>query len=118
MVAPVGCEDKEENRVEFVVVGEVEPSDELNREGLVLVFGMGFVELLAELGAKEDAIFDMNDPEAAPVGFVATPLVGGEVCAGGLLVFPIPMASSIRVGIFGTGGGGETGTPNGFLDPV
>ena len=28
------------------------------------------------------------------------------------------IASSIRVGTFGTGGGGEVGIPNGFFDPV
>jgi hypothetical protein len=37
------------------------------------------------------------------------------ICCSSCCLF---IASSIRVGTFGTGGGGEVGIPNGFFDPV
>lgn len=40
------------------------------------------------------------------------------LCCSWIAANPPPMASSINVGGFGTGGAFSTGTPNGFLDPV
>ena len=70
--------------------------------------------------AKSDAILDIVEPGPGLE-------IVGDVCPGcpfcccrciscsSCCLF---IASSIRVGIFGTGGGGEVGIPNGFFDPV
>lgn len=116
VVAPVGWEETEEKRVSV--------------EKLLFVVDVIWGERVFALGlfpkpsvAKSEATLDIVEPA---LGLD----VGEDICPGcpfccccccccicrsSCCLF---IASSIRVGTFGTGGGGEVGIPNGFFDPV
>ena len=129
MVMPVGWLEREEksevDTVEPVAGGEADRAelrkDELvEREGRVLlaVVALGFTPV-----ENDDAMLDMKEEVGAPVGFDATPfcVAVGEVVLGWVCpdeLPPNPIAISIMVGCFGSGGGVAVGMPNGFLEPV
>ena len=95
---------------------ELNKDEVVVKEGSVL-FVVGCVE-------NEDATFDINEEDGAPVGLVAIPFVGcvalGDValCGCPAELDPKPIAISMMVGCFGSGGGVAIGIPNGFLEPV
>ena len=134
-VAPVGCEESEEKRVsekaELVIVLDVgcEESGDVSDDELCCAL----LPDLLESNMKEDAtlvIIDDVPLGAEPLGCddgldPKLPKLGNApVCCGcccncdGLFWLLTPIASSMRVGGFGTGGTGVTICPNGFLDPV
>lgn len=99
-------------------------------EKLLLVVDViwGDSELVAGLlfpkfrDAKSEATLDIAEPELGiNVGEDACPSCPFCCCCCCCIRFSsccLFNASSIRVGTFGTGGGGEVGIPNGFFDPV
>lgn len=135
--APVGCVESvddvnKESDTDPVVVVEVfcELSSEKAEdagvvdEGLVVPFG----SLL--LNEKEEATLDMSvrpglraeEPKLKPLAPVTAGCCcccgGGAGCCWPPTFPPKPMANSINVGCFGTGGGGVAIGPNGFFVPV
>lgn len=68
---------------------------------------------------KSDAILDIVEPalglEVINGVCSGCPFCCCCICCSSCCLF---IASSIKVGTFGTGGGGEVGIPNGFFEPV
>ena len=112
-MVPVGWEETEEKSVsaeKLLFVVDVIWGESEFAAGLFPMFSVAKSEATLDIVEPEVGL-DMAEGVCPGCPFCCCCCIRCSSCC-------LFIASSIRVGIFGTGGGGEVGIPNGFFDPV